>query len=147
MEITIYCDGGVSGNGGPGKMGMAAVLLLMEGDQIKREHARSWRMESSYATNIQAELWAVSYGLGEIKPECRPKVDLRILTDSAWVVKAVTGVYKKVSAHPELLEEIRRQLAEFRSAKLEWVRGHAGDTYNEKANELAQREAGTWKGK
>jgi ribonuclease HI len=147
MEITIYCDGAVAGNGGPGKMGMAAVLLLMEDGKVKTERARSWRMESTYATNIQAELWAVSYGIDEIKPSHRPNVDLRIITDSEWVVKAVTGVYKKVSAYPDLIAEIRTQMSKFHNAKLEWVRGHAGDTFNEKANELAQREAGTWKGK
>jgi ribonuclease HI len=146
VEIVVYTDGAVSGNGGPGVMGMAAVLTAMENGVEKHTKAKSWRMEEDYVTNNIAELLAVKFALELIRPEVRSRVDLTIYTDSQLIVRWVSGEYT-CNVHPEMVAEIKKALAKFKSARVKHCRGHAGNPLNERCNMLAQVEAGTWKGR
>jgi ribonuclease HI len=145
MEIICYTDGAVKGNGGQGVMGMAAVLIHMYQGAEKHTKAKSWRVEAGHVTNNLAELLAVRYALDLVKPECKPRSSIRIITDSQLVVRWISGEYR-CNSHPDLVNEIKTELAKFQSARVDHCKGHAGNPLNERCNMLAQLEAGTWRG-
>ena len=142
MQITAFTDGAVRGNGGPGRVGMGVVLLHKEGTQVLHHKEFSHAEDREYATNNYAELMAIKYAAEGVLPEMREKVDLTIISDSEWCIKAIEGKYR-ISKNVELVLEIRNLLSTFRSWKFQWVRGHAGNEFNERANDLAQEAAGT----
>jgi ribonuclease HI len=145
LRIYAYCDGAVKGNGKAGRVGMGVVLNYYEGLEIVKTTTHSWGMNYDPVTNNLAELLAIRNTLHVING-CPEHIYLCIHSDSEWAVKAINGEYR-ISHHVDLVKEIRALGAEFDIFQVVWVRGHAGHEWNEKANELAQREAGTWKGK
>jgi ribonuclease HI len=144
MNITIYADGAVKNNGGPGRVGMGAVLLHLVDGKIRHQKNCSWGEDADPATNQLAELLAMHYSLQQVRVPA--STDLTLYSDSQWARNSILGLYKN-ACHVDLIRTIRTQLEEFRSTNLIWLRGHDGHKWNELANELAQKEAGTWKGK
>ena len=76
-HITIYTDGGASGNPGPGGYG----ALLMYGEHEK-EMSAGFRL----TTNNRMELLAVIVALEALK---RPGMEVEVYSDSKYVVDAV----------------------------------------------------------
>jgi ribonuclease HI len=142
VEIHIYCDGSTGSNGASGRIGYAAVLLLMKDGQVAKKREVCYSEERERATNNLAELLAVKAGLTALRPEALAKAELTIVSDSQWAIGALSGAYKKVSHHLELIGEIRALLQQSKSHRFEWVRGHVGDLHNERANSLAQQASG-----
>jgi len=125
--IIAYADGACSGNPGPAGLG----VWIKDGD-------RSIEL-SEYlgeATNNIAELTAIRRVLEEVNDPDRAVI---IRTDSQYSIGVLQKGWK-AKANAELIAGLRKQLAECRRARLEYVRGHAGDAGNEKADSLA-REA------
>lgn len=152
MKVVVYADGAVKNNGSPdgGRIGMGAVLMQEllrdpDGKMVSRSRYASWSMDLDRATNIRAELEAIYRSLLLIKDELVPRVTVEIHTDSEWSIRALTGVYQKVSYYPELRGKILERLQQFKGWEFGYVRGHAGHQFNEQADELASRAAGTWK--
>ncbi len=84
-------------------------------------------------TNNRAEISAVLAVLS-LAP---PVFPLKIYSDSEYTIKVATGEYKmKVNVD---LWEIYQELCRYRKQApvFEWVRGHAGQEHNERADELA----------
>ena len=75
--VTIYTDGGASGNPGPGGYG----ALLMSGSH-RKELSAGFRL----TTNNRMELLAVIVALEALK---RPGIDVEVYSDSKYVVDAV----------------------------------------------------------
>jgi ribonuclease HI len=138
--IDAYTDGGVKNNGGEGRMGMGVVLIGPRTIELQKA------IDTENATNNRAELHAIIMALEGIKPSCRPQTRMRIITDSQWCIHAIDGSWD-VTKNLDLIAEARALIEQYRSVEFQYVRGHNGDPNNERANELAQRQAGTWKGK
>lgn len=84
-------------------------------------------------TNNRAEISAVLAVLS-LAP---PTLPLKVYSDSEYTIKVAEGTYQ-MKANPDLWE-IYRELLRYRKQPptFEWVRGHAGQVHNERADELA----------
>jgi ribonuclease HI len=134
-KVSMYTDGACKGNPGPGGWG----VLLIAGDHRKELYGG----ERS-TTNNQMEMLAVIEGLRALK---KP-VDLEIHTDSTYVLKGMTEwiqgwiargwktADKKPVKNAELWQAL---LNESKRHKIQWtwVKGHAGNPGNERADQLA----------
>ncbi len=137
MKVVIYTDGSSRGNPGPGGYG---VVLLSEKGHYK-EISEGFRK----TTNNRMELLSVIVGLESIKKE---GTEVTIFSDSKYVVDAVEkgwvfgwekkGFSKK--KNPDLWKRFLRIYRKHK-VKLDWVKGHAGNKYNEKCDELAVKAA------
>ena len=132
MKIILYTDGAAKGNPGPGGYG----VVLLSGKHYK-EINEGYRM----TTNNRMELLAVIVGLEALKKE---KQQVQVYSDSKYVVDAVEkgwlmGWEKKGFKGKKNPDLWKRFLLVFRKhqVKFNWVKGHAGNTYNEKCDELA----------
>lgn len=131
----VATDGSALGNPGPTGWGWV--------DQVSEECGSG---SLARGTNNIGELLAVRQALRHLGPE----VDVLIRADSQYAIKVITtwapswrrrGWRKGDGKRPENLELIRGilELVESRSGRtdFEWVRGHAGDVHNERADALA----------
>ena len=137
-RVTIYTDGGADPNPGPG--GWGVVLLDELGKRTKELSGGEPR-----ATNNRMELTAAIRGLEALKQRCR----VRVRTDSQYLRRGVTewlpgwiarGWRRKDGELQN--EDLWRRLSELireHEVSWEWVKGHAGERYNERADELATR--------
>ena len=136
-ECVIYTDGACSGNPGPG--GWGAVLRW--NDTEKEMHGGD-----PLTTNNRMELMAAIQALEALQ---RPaKVDL--YTDSKYLLDGITKWIKgwqrngwlTSAKKPVKNDDLWRRLSEAMSrheVTWLWVKGHAGDPGNERADALARR--------
>src|SRR4051794_25905960 len=138
-EITIYTDGGADPN--PGTGGWAAILL----DKATGKH-RELSGGEPRATNNRMELTAAIRALEALKRPCR----VRLYTDSQYLRKGITEWlpgwiargWKRKDGELQN-EDLWRRLAELiqeHEIRWDWVKGHAGNRWNERADELATLE-------
>ncbi len=136
-QVKIYTDGGCRGN--PGKGGWGAVLFY-------DEHSKEISGYAANTTNNQMELTAVIEALRLLKFSC----DVIVLTDSKYVCDGVvkwlpnwkqknwrTAANKPVK-NVQLWQQLDVLLSKH-SVRWEWLKGHNGDTYNERADWLANQ--------
>lgn len=131
-HVTIYTDGGASGNPGPGGYG----ALLMYGEHEK-ELSAGFRL----TTNNRMELLAVIVALETLK---RPGLDVQVYSDSKYVVDAVEKGWVmgwerknfKDKKNPDLWKRFLKVYRQHRVA-FHWVKGHAGNPNNERVDALA----------
>ncbi|HTT12292.1 MAG TPA: ribonuclease HI [Burkholderiaceae bacterium] len=135
--VEIWTDGACKGNPGPGGWG---ALLRYGG------HGKELFGGLPKTTNNRMELTAVIEALASLKQRCHVIVH----TDSQYVKNGIeewmanwirrgwrtsdNKPVKNVDLWQRLAAEARRHDIEWR-----WVRGHAGDPGNERADELANR--------
>lgn len=137
--ISIYTDGACSGNPGPG--GWGAVLLY--GDRIKEIHGGE-----TDTTNQRMEIKAVIEALRALKVS---DWEVIVHSDSAYVVNAFNQKWienwqrngwrnskKEAVANQDLWRELIR-LTEKNRVRLEKVKGHAGNEWNERCDQLARQ--------
>ncbi len=131
-KVTMYTDGGASGNPGPGGYG----TLLMYGQHVK-EMSEGFRL----TTNNRMELLAVIVGLEALT---REGVEVEVYSDSKYVVDAVSkrwvfGWEKKGYKDKKNPDLWQRFLRVYRKHKVtfHWVKGHAGNPYNERVDAMA----------
>ena len=136
--IKIYIDGACSGN--PGIGGWGVVILKNDNDPIFLKGGEN------QTTNNRMELTATIKALRYLKnPE-----ELTLVTDSkyvkygiqSWIENWKKNGWKTASKKPvknkELWLDLDSETAKH-NINWEWVKGHAGDKYNEKADFLARR--------
>ena len=135
--VNIYTDGACRGNPGIGGWG-----ALVEYEEVIKEYFGG-RKET---TNNQMELQAAIEGLKVLKEECI----VNLTTDSKYVMQGITDWIEKWKMNnwknsarknvknKELWIELD-QLISRHIISWEWVKGHAGNTHNEKADYLARR--------
>jgi len=128
LKYVVYADGACLGNPGPG--GWGAVVA---------EPAEEYRELSGgpfpSSTNNKMEITAATEGLRTLPTE----VDVILRSDSEYVVKTMTLGWKR-NTNQEFWRELDREVAS-RRVRFEWVRGHAGDKNNERADALATAAA------
>jgi ribonuclease HI len=138
-EVTIFTDGGADPN--PGTGGWAAILI-----DPATGKAKELSGGETHATNNRMELTAAIRALEALKKPC--KVDL--FTDSQYLRKGITewlpgwiarGWRRKDGELQN--EDLWRRLAELigtHEIHWGWVKGHAGNKWNERADQLATLE-------
>ncbi len=132
MNISIYTDGSALGNPGPGGYG----IVLMAGKHYK-EVSQGYRL----TTNNRMELLSVILGLEMLKS---PGCNVMIYSDSKYVVDSVEkgwvfGWEKKGFKKKKNVDLWKRFLLIYPKHKVSftWVKGHAGNKYNEVCDQLA----------
>ncbi|PCJ00683.1 MAG: ribonuclease HI [Flavobacteriales bacterium] len=130
-KISIYTDGAAKGNPGNGGYG----VVMMSGKH-KKELAEGFRL----TTNNRMELLSVIVALETIKN----KSEVEVFSDSKYVVDSVEkgwvfGWQKKGFKGKKNIDLWKRFLVIYpkHKVKFTWVKGHAGNIYNERCDELA----------
>jgi ribonuclease HI len=135
-HVVIHTDGACSGNPGPG--GWGAILAF--GDRQKELHGGE-----AHTTNNRMELMGAISALEALKKPC--VVDLH--TDSQymrdgimkwiknWKRNGWRTADKKPVKNVDLWQRLEAAL-ERHQVRWHWVRGHAGDAMNERADQLAR---------
>ncbi len=134
MRIEIYTDGACSGN--PGKGGYGIVMQACE-KNYKKEYSEGYRM----TTNNRMELLAVVIAFKKLK---LAQKDVHIFTDSKYVSDAInknwltnwkSRNFKNVKNSD--LWQYFIEYSEPHDFEMHWVKGHAGNELNERADKLA----------
>jgi ribonuclease HI len=136
-HIEIYTDGACKGNPGPGGWG----VLLKSGATEKELYGGELG-----TTNNRMELTAVIEGLAALKRPC----EVTLYLDSQYVLKGITEWihgwkakgWRTSTKEPVKNAELWQRLDALVASgghKIDWrwVRGHAGDPGNERADVLA----------
>ena len=135
-QVTIYTDGGSLGNPGPGGYG---VVLRFGPHQ--RELSGGYQL----TTNNRMELLAAIKGLEALTEPCQ----ITLYSDSRYVVNGIAKGWARrwrtnnwmrnkkeralnVDLWARLLELCEKHAVTFR-----WVKGHAGNEWNERCDRLA----------
>ena len=142
-KFKAYTDGACSGN--PGLGGWGAVLLAEKNNKIiKRKEISGGLVDT---TNNQMELIAAIETLKALKKY----TEICIITDSNYVKKGITEWLpswkknnwktssKKEVKNRKLWEELE-ELVNKNKVDWLWVKGHAGNIENERADFLAREE-------
>ena len=135
-KITIYTDGACSGNPGPGGYG----TVLQFGEK-RKELSGGFRK----TTNNRMELLAVIEGLQSLKKPC----EVTVFSDSKYIVDAVNKGWaerwqangwrrnrKDKALNPDMWAHLLK-LLDTHTVRVRWVKGHAGNPGNERADALA----------
>ena len=133
--VEIWTDGGCKPNPGPG--GWAAILRF-------GAHERELTGAEAATTNNRMELTAAAAALEALLRPCR----VVLHTDSEYVRNGVTRWstgwvrrnWRNASGDPVANMDLWRRLldaAARHQVEWRWVRGHAGDPMNERADRLA----------
>jgi ribonuclease HI len=127
-RYLVYADGACLGNPGPGGWGVVIV-------EPPSEHQELSVGPVPNTTNNRMEITAAIEALRALEPGA--EVTLR--SDSEYVIKTMTLGWKR-NVNRDLWEQLDREVAH-RKVRFEWVPGHAGNHWNERADELARAGA------
>jgi ribonuclease HI len=142
--LKIYTDGGCSGNPGPGGWAYVIILQTFQGESIIAQNKGG----VTETTNNKMELTAVIEALRKLKTMDTPK-QVTVYTDSQYVQKGISEwikTWKKNSwrtsdkkpvKNQELWVELDTLAGEF-MVIWQWVKGHAGNKYNELCDQMTQ---------
>jgi ribonuclease HI len=144
-SFKIYTDGGCSGNPGPGGWAYVMVQQTFQGVQVIAKEKGS----EKDTTNNRMELTAVIMALRAFKTMANAPRQTAVLTDSQYVQKGITEwirnwkrnawrtADKKPVKNQDLWMELDSLAGEF-PIQWEWVKGHAGNEYNEMCDAMTQ---------
>ena len=143
FDVTMYTDGASDPN--PGRSGYAAVLLytLPDGKEHRREVSGGHRR----STNNRMEMMAAIEGLRALKQPSRVTLysDSKLLVDgieegraTRWRANGWRRDKKHTAMNPDLWGQLLGLIeASPHEITFAWVKGHAGDPGNERADFLA----------
>jgi len=138
MTIEVYTDGACSGN--PGIGGWGAIIIIDNNEPININGG------SLNATNNQMELKAAIEALKYFSESS----NLNLFTDSKYVKDGIESwiinwkkngwktTTKKEVKNKDLWIELDKQILRHK-VHWHWIKGHAGNKYNEKADFLARK--------
>lgn len=136
-QVDIWTDGACSGNPGPG--GWGAILRM-------GERERELFGGEADTTNNRMELQAAISALQALKQAC----EVRLHTDSTYVQQGISSWisnwrkrnWRTASGKPVKNQDLWQALdaaAQRHQVSWHWVKGHAGDPMNERADALARQ--------
>ena len=136
-QVVIYTDGACKGNPGPGGWGALLRSGALEKELFGGELG---------TTNNRMELLAVIQALAALKKPCQ----VALYLDSQYVRQGITEWihgwqqrgWKTADRKPVKNAELWQRLDALRKlhhVQWRWVKGHAGDPGNERADALANR--------
>jgi ribonuclease HI len=135
-QAIMYTDGACDGNPGPGGIG-----VVLESNGKRKEFSQGYRL----TTNNRMEILAVILGLEMIKEPSQ----VTIYSDSKYVVDAITKGWVRNWASMEWIRKGGKRvpnadlwkrllpLVGEMDVTFKWVKGHAGDPGNERADQLS----------
>lgn len=139
QHVVIYTDGACKGNPGPGGWG----AMLTSGDTVKELFGGEMG-----TTNNRMEMTAVIEALAALKRPCR----VTLYLDSEYVRKGITEwisgwkargwrtAAKQPVKNIDLWQKLDNLITSSGHAiEWRWVKGHAGDPGNERADALANK--------
>jgi ribonuclease HI len=140
----VYTDGACAGNPGPG--GWAAIVVDRRAGG-EREVAGA----ETRTTNQRMELTAAVEGLAAVAGRSR----VELVSDSLYVVNCFRERWwerweqggwlnagRRPVANRDLWERLLGEVRRHEMVAWRWVRGHAGDPLNERADRLAREAIG-----
>ena len=140
-HVVMHTDGACSGNPGPGGYG-----AVMQFGNHRTELSGGFRR----TTNNRMELLAVIAGFEALKEPCA----VTVYSDSKYVVDAVGKGWAKrwrangwrrnkreKAENPDLWARLL-DLLDTHDVEFRWIKGHAGDADNERADALAVAASG-----
>ena len=139
-QVDLYCDGACSGN--PGKGGWGAVILVDEQEICLSGNEK-------ITTNNRMELMAAIESLETIADNpLWKKANITLISDSQYVKNGIQSwihAWKKngwrtANKEPVKNKDLWLELDEISSElkiRWQWVKGHAGNKYNEICDNLA----------
>jgi len=139
-KVVIYTDGACKGNPGPGGWG----ALLRAADGAEKELCGG----EAQTTNNRMEMMAVIEALAALKRPCHVvlHVDsqyvLKGMTEwlQAWKAKGWRTAAKQPVKNVDLWQRLDALVHQSEHRiEWQWVKGHAGDPGNERADALANR--------
>jgi len=134
--VEVWTDGACSGNPGPG--GWGAILTF---NGVEKELSGGEQL----TTNNRMELMAAIAALEALKRPCT----VALHTDSQYLRQGITGwihgwkkngwktADRKPVKNAELWQRLETALGRHK-IEWKWVKGHAGDEMNERADALAR---------
>lgn len=136
-KVVLYTDGACKGNPGPGGWG----ALLISGD-----HEKELCGGEADTTNNRMELMAAIQGLETLTRAC----DITLYTDSKYVMQGITEWmdgwkaknWKNAKKQPVKNQDLWQRLdaaCQRHNINWRWVKGHAGNPGNERADDLANQ--------
>jgi ribonuclease HI len=133
-DVLVYTDGGYSMSKNKGGYG---VVVVFNGEVEK-----TVSKEIFYETSQRAELLALIEGLNQGLRFCDFGYKVVLRTDSRYCYMGYNNwlkSWKKKNYQGRKNQDLWEKIDLLRSEllKVEWVRGHNGDVYNELADELA----------
>ena len=137
-KVEIYTDGACSGNPGPG--GWAAILIY-------EDHKKEIFGGNKDTTNNRMEMSAVIEALKILKEPCNVTIysDSQYVCNSmnrGWVKSWKSNNWRKsngeLAKNVDLWEEMLN-LSTIHELNFMWIKGHAGNIYNERCDALAVR--------
>jgi ribonuclease HI len=139
QDVTIYTDGACKGNPGPGGWG-----VLLQSGEVRKEMFGG----ELNTTNNRMEIMAVIEALSALKRPCH----VTLYLDSEYVRKGITEWiagwkargWRTAAKAPVKNVDLWQRLDALVAGSghridWRWVRGHAGDPGNERADALANR--------
>ncbi|MGA0371209.1 MAG: ribonuclease HI [Paracoccaceae bacterium] len=141
-DLFEFTDGACSGNPGPG--GWGVVLQAKDGDALLKE--RELCGGAAETTNNRMELTAAIEALQTLERESK----ITLITDSVYVKDGITKwlwgwkkngwrtAAKKPVKNAELWQKLDAAQARHQ-VTWQWVKGHAGQPENERADALARQ--------
>ena len=141
-DFVIYTDGACLGN--PGSGGWAAIII----NKFNKKNELSGSEKNT--TNNRMELLACINALSFTKS----KDKLKIYTDSKYVIDGIKDWILKwknngwLTANKKSVKNVDLWvkldlLIKDKEIEWEWVKGHSGNKFNEEADSLARKKAGS----
>lgn len=139
MTLFVYTDGSASPNPGPGGAG---VVYVKDSKVIKKLVHKGGE-----TTNNRMELFAVIMSFKYINKQ----EETIIYTDSSYVQKGITDWIKKWIKNDwktsnkkdvknkDLWIKLHERLEKHDNVKIQWIKGHNSDKWNDIADELAKK--------
>ncbi len=130
-KVLIYADGSCLKNGSKSAQAGAGVVLMTE-------DRRRIKLKACYLgalTNQKAEILACAVGLESLKAPSQ----VQIFSDSKYVIETMLG-RNRMKTNREFWERLIKACL---THKIEWnwMRGHAGDAFQETADRLSRAAA------
>jgi ribonuclease HI len=143
QQVVMYADGACSGN--PGRGGYCAILTYKDKERVIEGYAEK-------TTNNRMELTAVIEGINAICSE----FDIKVVTDSKYVVDGMNKYLPnwqhngwrtkagKAVKNQDLWGRLHKATLPHQHVEFEWTKGHSNNEYNERCNDIAQKQAGSY---
>lgn len=122
-RVTIYTDGAYHGHI---DIGGAAAILCCDEKQIEISKAYKG------TTNNRMEIYGAILAFERLKNPA----EVTLIADSMYLLQTVAGNYRKLK-NIDLWERMD-MLTSFHKINCKWVKGHSGDPYNEKCDQMAE---------
>ncbi|MDD4082528.1 MAG: ribonuclease HI [Sphaerochaetaceae bacterium] len=140
-EVIVYTDGGCSGNPGPG--GWAFVVV--DKSQVVFKSSGNEKATTNNRMELTAVINALKYAINKDGEK------VMLITDSQYVKNGITmwifnwkkNGWRTANKQPVKNQDLWKELdlwTEKTKVQWSWVKGHAGNTYNEMCDSMVRIE-------